>query len=267
VNLGLIGKVAIVSGASKGIGRGIALALADEGVRVGLMARGVEALDDAQSEIERRGGTAMVVSADGTDESSVMSAVKRLTDNFARLDIVVNNLGGAPRFGGFEDLEDADWLAAYDLNVMSTVRLVRHSLPWLRDSDSPRIINISSVSGLEPGVFNPHYSGTRAALLNLSKSLANTLAKDGILVNAIAPGPVRTDAWERAISDAAERTGDSPDTMSKAMEQAQALKIPLGRIGEPADVAGCVVFLASDQASWMTGTCLQVDGGKLRSIG
>ena len=266
MNLGLTGRVAIVSGASKGIGRGIAVALADEGVRVGLMARGIEALTDTQAEIEQRGGSAMVVAADGTDEDSVQSAVDHLVKAYSGIDIVVNNVGGAPRFGSFEDLDDSDWLAAYDLNVMAAVRLVRSSLPWLRMSDAPRIINITSATGLEPGVFNPHYSATRAALLNMSKGLANALADDGILVNSIAPGPVRTDAWERAILDAAERTGEAPEAVAQALEQSEASKIPLGRIGEPADIAGCAVFLASDQAGWITGSCLQVDGGKLRSI-
>lgn len=242
------------------------MALAAEGVRVGLMARGVEALDDTQAEIERLGGTSITLTADSTDEDSVKSAVDRLVDAYSGVDIVVNNVGGAPRFGDFEDLDDADWLSAYDLNVMAAVRLVRSSLPWLRKSAAPRIINITSVTGLEPGIFNPHYSATRAALLNLSKNMANALAGDGILVNCIAPGPVRTDSWERAILDAAERTGDDPEDVARALEQSESSKIPLGRIGESADVAGCAVFFASDQASWITGSCLQIDGGKIRSI-
>jgi NAD(P)-dependent dehydrogenase (short-subunit alcohol dehydrogenase family) len=267
MELELTGKVAIVSGASKGIGKAIAVALAHEGVRVGLMARGAGALEDTLDEIKGNDGTAMIVTADGTDADSVTGAVTQLTDAYSGLDIVVNNLGGAEKLGAFEDLSDEDWFDAYDLNVLSAVRLVRSSLPWLRQSPAARIINISSIVGLQPGVYNPHYSATRAALLNVSKSLANLLAEDGVLVNSIAPGPVDTDAWGRVVEQVAERSGITADEARADMEERESIKIPLGRIGDPTDVAGCAVFLASKQASWITGACFHIDGGKLMGIG
>ena len=167
---------------------------------------------------------------------------------------------------GFWGLDDADWLESYNLNVMGAVRFTRLAVPLLRESKTPRIINVTSISALQPGTYNPHYAAAKAALLNLSKYLSNILVEDGILVNSVCPGPVYSDSWDRNVERLAEERGISVDDSRAAIDREEAAKIPLKRIGEGRDVAGLVVFLASDEASWITGSCFHVDGGKYRSI-
>ena len=195
-----------------------------------------------------------------------LAAFPEVTEIYGKLDILVNNIGGAPKFAKFDDLSDHDWLMTFDLNVMSVVRFVRAAAPWLKKSEAGRIINMTSVSGIEPGYFNPHYTTTKAALINLTKYLANQYAKDGVLVNAVCPGPVYSDSWDRNLVRLAAERGISVEEVKKNIDAEESAKIPLGRVGEGADVAGLVSFLASDASQWTTGACFPVDGGKLRSI-
>ena len=250
MELTLEGRVAIVSGGSRGIGAAIARSLAREGVSVVICARGKGPLDIVRDEIVLSGGKALAISADCTDPVDVGNVVDRTIDEFHGVDILVNNVGGAGRFADFMELSDSDWLNVFRLNMLSNVYFVRYVLPWLRYSKSPRIINISSISGLQPGFYNPHYASVKAAVINFSKYLANVLASDGILVNTVCPGPVLNDSWDKDVRRMTEETQ----------------KIPLGRIGEADDVADLVTFLASERASWITGSCFHVNGGKFRSI-
>jgi 3-oxoacyl-[acyl-carrier protein] reductase len=182
------------------------------------------------------------------------------------LDILVNNAGGAPKFAAFDDLDDADWMDSYDLNVMSAVRFVRASVPYLTLSRNARIINISSISGLEPGGYNPHYTNTKAAVLNLTKYLANYYAQRGILVNAVCPGPVYSDSWERNVKRLASERNLSMEEARNRVDIEESGKVPLRRVGNPEDVAALALFLASDQSKWITGSCFPIDGGKMRSF-
>lgn len=266
MDLGLKGRVAIVTGGSKGIGRAIVSSLAKEGVNVLICARGEESLAAVQEEIRQSGGNAVAVSADVTDSEAVRNVVATAVEQFGGLDILVNNVGGASRFAGFLELTDDDWQEVFKLNVMSVVYFVRYALPSLRQSRAARIINIASISAIQPGFYNPHYTSTKAAVLNLSKYLANQLTSEHILVNAICPGTVRTDLWERNIRHIANIRNIDVDEARAQVEVEEVSKTPLGRVGEGSDVADLVTFLASDNAAWIAGSCFHVNGGKLRSI-
>jgi 3-oxoacyl-[acyl-carrier protein] reductase len=203
--------------------------------------------------------------ADAADPNSAECAINAAANKFGGLDILVNNAGGVDKIGGFTDLRNEDWLQAFELNVMSAVYAVRQALPWLRRSRNARIINVASISGVEPGLLVPHYCAAKAALINLSKHLANTLAGDRILVNVVCPGQVHTEARQKLAEYVAESEDISISAAIDKIDSQGAARIPLGRIGEPGDVAQLITFLASDRASWITGSCFHIDGGKLRS--
>jgi 3-oxoacyl-[acyl-carrier protein] reductase len=266
MELGLAGRAAIVTGGSKGIGRAISVALAAEGVRVAIMARSGEALDDTCAAIQKAGHAAIGVHVDAMDGAQIGQAVAQAVQTLGGLDILVNNAGGAIRFGGWGELTDADWMQSYDLNVLGLVRFVRAAESELRRSRAPRIVNIASISGVQPGTYNPHYSAAKAATINLGKYLANLYAKDRILVNTVCPGPVHSESWNRNIARLASQSGISIEEAFNRVEKEEAAKIPLGRVGEGDDIASMVVYLASDRAKWITGSCFHVNGGKLQSV-
>lgn len=266
MDLRVIGRTAIVTGGSKGIGRAIAKSLADEGVNVAICARDTESLMEAQMEIVSSGGNSIAIPADVTRPESVRKVVEATIERFGALDILVNNAGGATKFGGFCELNHQDWLDAFELNVGSAVCFIRESLPWLRKSEAARIINICSISGVQPGSYNPHYAASKAALINLSKHIANQFAPENILVNAVCPGPVHSSSWDKNIERIGHIRGIPFDQARAQVESEEAGKIPLGWVGNGDDVAGLVTFLASDKAAWITGSCFHVNGGKLRSM-
>jgi NAD(P)-dependent dehydrogenase (short-subunit alcohol dehydrogenase family) len=264
MNLELTDRVALVTGGSKGIGRAIAKALAKEGVKVAVTARGISALQETADEL--RDSKILTVPADATDQEAANGVIAKVIEVFGGLDILVNNVGGAGKFGGFRDLTDVDWRKAFDLNVISCVHFVRAAEPHLLKSKCGRIINISSISGVQPGEFNPHYAVTKAATINLSKFLSNYFVKDGVLVNVICPGPVHSDSWDENVNRLAAERRISLQDARLQVEREESAKIPLGRVGEGEDVAGLVLYLASDKANWITGSCFHVNGGKLRTI-
>lgn len=261
----LEGRVALVTGGSKGIGKAIAWSFAQQGANVVVTARGAEALDAVVKEFAGFAGEVVAVVADATDPASVRAAVDLTVQRFGQLDILVNNVGGTNRIADFSDLTKDDWFKVFDLNVMSVVYSVQCALPWLRRSRAGRIINISSISGVEPGLLIPHYCATKAAVINLSKHFANLFSGDGILVNVVCPGQVHSDGRKKLAEHIAETQGIPLSAAIVQIDTQGADKIPLGRIGEPDDVAGLVAFLASDRAAWITGACFHVNGGKHRS--
>jgi NAD(P)-dependent dehydrogenase (short-subunit alcohol dehydrogenase family) len=266
MDLGLRDRVVLITGASKGIGKGIALACAREGARVVICARDEGPLEKTAVEIRALGAKVLAVSADVTDPIAPTRVLAQTLTRFQGLDVLINNAGGTGKFANFGELEDEDWRQAYELNVLSIVGFVRAAAPHLKKSRAARIINIASTAGIQPGKGNPHYGAAKAAAINLSKSLANLFAPDGILVHCICPGPVWTDSWERTAKRKAKELGVSYDEAAKLERVEDESAIPLGRLGDPQDVASLTVFLASGQASWMTGSCFRVDGGKVRSM-
>ena len=164
------------------------------------------------------------------------------------------------------ELEDNDWHLSFNYNVMSIVHFVRFALPLMKKSNFARIINISSISGVQPGLYNPHYTITKAAVINLTKYLANTLASEKITVNVVCPGTVYTDSWDSLIKDRSGKEHISYEEAKLSLIDQELEKIPLNRIGTGDDIAGLVTFLASEKASWITGSCYHIDGGKLKVI-
>jgi 3-oxoacyl-[acyl-carrier protein] reductase len=263
VDLELAGRVALVNGASKGIGRAIAAALAAEGAAVVISARHEAVVARAAAEIAAASGTDVVgvaadVSQPGTAERLVGTAVER----FGRLDILVNNSGGPP-FGHFSDFGDDAWQDAFDLLLLSVVRMVRAALPHLRVSGRGRIINIESTSVKEPIPGLILSNSLRAGVAGLARTLADELAPDQITVNNVLPGSILTDRLRAGAAGRAEQAGTPVDDLIRAEV---GRRVPLGRVGEPEDLAALVAYLCSTAAAYVTGQTIAVDGGLLRSI-
>ncbi len=256
----LAGKVAVVTGASKGIGREIALELADEGADLVVNARGREALETVAAELRARGRTVEIVAADAATPAGAVAIIEAVRARFGRVDILVNNAGeGSPK--PILEQTDDDWHASLELNLMSAVRLSLAAVPMMRAQGSGRIINISSRIGRQPDPYFAPYAAAKAALINFTKSLANAFSKDGVLSNCVAPGLIRTDPVVDAAAKSAAATGKTIDEVFAATLAKR--PIPVGRLGEPRDIAGLVVFLAGPRASWITGSTFTIDGGSM----
>ena len=259
----LAGRIALVTGASRGIGRAIALELAEAGADLVINARGSAALDAVAAEVRARGRDVEAVPADVATEAAAPLVVERAVARFGRVDVLVNNAGkGSPK--RLLDLTEEDWHASFELNFMSAVRLSLACVPLMRARGGGRIVNISSRVGRQPDPYFAPYAAAKAALINFTKSLANAFSKDGVLANCVVPGLVRTEAVLEAARESAEATGKTVEEV--LAETLRARPIPAGRMGEPADVAGLVVFLASPRASWITGATFTVDGGIVPTV-
>ena len=236
MDLGLRDRAAIVTGASRGIGRQIALGLAAEGCRLLLCARDADALAAVVAECQRA---------------------------FGRLDVLVNNAGGAsPK--PLHELTADDWQLGLELNFLSAARLAVACAPVMRAAGWGRMVHVASVSGREPDPLFAPYSAAKAALLNLSTSLSRAFAADGVLSSCVVPGVTITELVEANALASAERAGTSADDVMARMLAKHG--VAAGRFGRPEEIAAAVVFLASEQASWVTGATLEVDGGTLRSV-
>ncbi|HEU0337125.1 MAG TPA: SDR family oxidoreductase [Gaiellaceae bacterium] len=248
MELGLEGRACLVTGSTGGIGLAVARTLAEEGARVGTCGRrGAPGV-----------GEALHVSADLAQPGEPERAVAETAAALGGLDVLVNNVGVA-RQARFEEVPDEEWDAYWQLNVMSYVRAIRAALPHLRTSRGA-IVNVSSTAGKRPSTGMPHYSVTKAAVLSLSRLVADLYARDGIRCNAVTPGPTRTEAWlgEGGLAD---QQGDREQALAKA-----AAGRPLGRMAEPEEIAAVVAFLASDRASYVTGAAWSADGGTVPII-
>ena len=269
MDLGLRGRACVVTGASRGIGRAAARMLCEEGADVLLVARTeehlVEAADQCAAAGESAGGRAESLAADITDSAAAERIVAEATDRLGQLDVLVNNAGTA-QWRDLDDVPDADWYAAWDLNVMAPMRLMRAAVPEMRERGWGRIVNVSSSAGKRPSASMPEYSVAKAAELSLSRLYADRYAKDGVLVNAICPGPVKSELWmERGgLLDQSKEMGGHDDR-EKALETAGS-KRPIGRLAEVEEVAGAIVFLCSERASYAAGAAWSVDGGTVQVI-
>ena len=262
MDLGIKGKVALVAASSKGIGKAIAFALADEGVKLSIFSRSEDEIERTASEIKTRFDVDVLASAaDVTSKKQVDRVIEDTVKTLGGINILINNAGGPP-FGFFEDFESPDWQNALELNLLSGIYLAKKVVPLMKGKNWGRIVNITSIAVKQPidGLILSNTS--RAGLIGFSKTLSNELAKDNILVNNICPGRIYTD---RIKALAEKRAAQSGIKYEKAIEEMEK-DIPLRRIGTPEEIASLACFLASEKASYMTGTTIQVDGGLLRGL-
>jgi len=258
MDLGLTGKVALVTGSSRGLGRAIASALALEGCHVTICARGQAGLDEAAANLKgssTAGGRILAVQADVSAEQGVADVVRRTVEAFGGLDILVNNVGVA-RGGGILEATDAEWNEAFDQTLFPAVRASRLAVPHMRRRGGGSIVMIASIWGRESGG-RMTYNAAKAAEISLAKSMAQQLARDNIRVNSVAPGSILFPggSWDRRVKE-------DPEGMNDFVRR----ELPFGRFGRPEEVGAVVAFLVSPRASWISGASVPVDGCQSRSL-
>ena len=242
----LDGKCALVTGASRGIGRAVALKLASEGAKVALNFAGNEAAaNEVRQEIEAMGGQAILVKADVADEAAVQDMVQKTADAFGRIDILVNN-AGITRDGLLARMKEEDWDAVLSTNLKGVFLTTKAVAKLMMKQRAGRIVNMASVVGVSGNAGQANYSAAKAGVIGFTKTIARELASRGVTANAVAPGFIAT---------------DMTSVLSDKAKEAALTGIPLGRMGTPEDVAAAVLFLVLDQSSYITGQVLHVDGG------
>ena len=249
MDLALRDKVCVVTGSTAGIGLEVLKLLAEEGARV---------VSSGRSHAPNA-GEVLHVAVDLSAPQSPAELIDAATQAFERVDVLVNNVGTA-YITSFETVTDSEWEEMWQLNVMSYVRAIRAVLPQMRERGAGTIVNVSSTAGKRPSTGMPHYSVTKAAVLSLSRLVADVYAKDGIRCNAVTPGPTATDAW-LGPGGLAEQQGDRAEVLAKV-----AAGRPLGRLAEPEEIASVIAFLCSDRASYVTGAAWSADGGTVPII-
>lgn len=252
MELGLKGKVAVVTGGTEGIGRATALRLAREGAKVAICARRQEPLDKTAAEIKKAGAEVLTVSADMSKAADIDRFMKAVVDRFGRVDILVNNAGTSAR-GKFLELEDKTWSSDIELKVFGAIRCTRLAVPHMKKNGGGRIVNITISGAKQPGAESYPTSVSRAAGLALTKALSKEYAADNILVNTVCIGKIKSGQHERRFTKEGRKAEDYYKEVSK--------DIPLGRVGEAEEVADVITFLVSDAASYVTGTSVNLDGG------
>ncbi|NOX89428.1 MAG: SDR family oxidoreductase [Calditrichaeota bacterium] len=256
MDLGLKGKKAVVLAASKGLGKAAALALAKEGCSLAVCSRNPENLNQAVTEIrEQTKAPVFAETVDVSDQNSLLQFMRKSADALGGLDILITNAGGPP-VKSFEESTEEEWHYWYEVTFMTVVRSVKSALPIMKKQKWGRIINITSISVKAPVERLIYSNALRLAVVGLAKSLSMEVGQFGITVNNVAPGYHLTDGLERIIRKRTEAGEDRQDILSDWEN-----KIPMKRIGLPGDLAALITFLASEQASYITGTTIQADGG------
>lgn len=265
MDLGLAGRACAVTGASRGIGREVARMLCAEGASVLLVARTADQLAEAAAELSDLPGEAATLTLDVTDADAGERMLAAAEECFGRLDVLVNN-AGVSRWRPLEEVSDADWQAAWDLNVIAPLRAMRAAIPGMRERGWGRVVNVSSTAGKRPSPMMPEYSVAKAAELSLSRLFADLHASDGVLINAICPGPTKSEMWmdEGGLLDQS-LEGGGVASRSEALEAAGSRR-PIGRLAEVAEIAAAIVFLCSERASYVAGAAWSVDGGTVQVI-
>ncbi|MDT5011660.1 MAG: 3-oxoacyl-[acyl-carrier protein] reductase [Mycobacterium sp.] len=260
MDLGFSGATAVISGGTRGIGLATTLSLAREGCRVGIIGRDVPRLVEAARAAECAGSPEVLqLSADLASGVDIERVFDEVRTRWGVLNVLINAAGPAGN-GRIEDLSDADWADTFDQGVTSAVRCVRAALPLLRVADWARIVNVTamSVQHQSPGLVS--YTAAKSALVSVTKNLARSLAGDGILVNAVAPGPILTD-WARPVLASAEIDVSDPVAAFGVLARGHGMSVDLNRLGLPDEVAAVIAFCASRTNGYMTGAHLNVDGG------
>ena len=247
MELGLRDKVCVVTGSTSGIGLEVAEQLRDEGATIVTSGRGAQGIGDLH------------VAADLSEPGEPERLIAQTLERFGRLDCLVNNVGWA-EIHTWDDLDDELWERSWQINVMSAVRALRAALPAMKERGAGSIVNVSSTAAKRPSSGMPEYSVTKAAMLSLSRLVADLYAKDGIRCNAVTPGPTATEAW---LGDGglADQQGKRDEILAKV-----GAGRPLGRLAEPSEIASVIVFLLSDRASYVTGAAWSADGGTVPII-
>ena len=256
MDLGLKDRVAVITGASYGLGEAMAQRLVKEGARVVICARGEEQLNRTAQAL---GPNALPIQADVSKASDITRLFDRTVKQFGKLDILVNNAGSYHLSQGL-GLSDEEWQDNLDLNLFSVIRCSRLAVPLMQKQNWGRIVNISSIYGKQPYAGLIDYNTTKAAVISLTKTLADELAKDNILVNAVCPGPTHTPLWDGLSKTL------SPDDPAGMINDFAAANIPLGRFGRPEEIADLVAFLCSERASFITGAAYDIDGGMVKNM-
>ncbi|OCB59429.1 short-chain dehydrogenase [Mycobacterium malmoense] len=263
MDLGFDGATAVVTGGSKGMGLAIAESLGAEGASVAIMARGLAALDSAARKIRGAGAPeVLTISVDMSDAESITSAFGSIFHAWDGLNVLVHTVG--PNAGAFEDLDDDDWHAAFDLGTLSAVRSVRAALPMLRSADWARIVTLSAHSIQRQSTRLVAYTATKSALSSLTKNLSKSLGAEGILVNCVCPGTIVTSSFTEILRDTLAAEGlDSSDPrhVMAWVEKTYGHPSDIGRAGLPEEVASITTYLASRRNGYVTGATVNVDGG------
>ena len=265
MDLGLAAKSCAVTGASRGIGLEVARRLSREGASILLLARSADALERGVAECRREGGPAVGVPMDVTEPDAGERIVDAAVERFGKLDVLVNNAGTSKRWP-LEEVSDEAWQAAWEINVMAPLRAMRVAAPHMAERGWGRIVNVSSTAGKRPSALMPEYSVAKAAELSLSRLFADRYAARGVLVNAVCPGPTKSELWMApgGLLDQARELGGH-QSREEALESAAAGR-PIHRLAEVGEIADAIVFLCSERASYVSGAAWSVDGGTVQVI-
>jgi NAD(P)-dependent dehydrogenase (short-subunit alcohol dehydrogenase family) len=250
VNFSLEGKIALITGASRGIGEAIAVALADYGAHCILVSRKIDALQDVAERIKETGGKAEAIACHVGHLEQIEALFKEVADRFGKLDILVNNAATNPYFGDMIDADEGVWDKTHDVNLKGPFFMIQHASRLMMESGGGSIVNVASVGGLRSGIMQGIYDITKAGLISMTKAFAKELADKNIRVNALLPGLTETKLSRVLIE-------------TKEIYDYAIRRIPLGRHAQPSEMAGAVLYLVSDAASFTTGTYIICDGGML----
>ncbi len=249
-NVSLEGKIALITGASRGIGKAIAMALSDHGAHCILVSRKLEGLREVVAEIQANGAEASAIACHVGYVNQIESLFKTVGSQFGKLNILVNNAGTNPYLGEMLGADEAAWDKTHDVNLKGPFFMIKHAIALMVIAGGGAILNVSSVSGVRPGLMQGIYAITKAGLITMTKAYAKELADKNIRVNALLPGLTRT-KFSKALVE------------NKTYYDQAIKRIPMGRYAEPAEMAGAALYLLSDAASYTTGVCLACDGGLL----
>lgn len=266
MDTGVKDKIVVATGASEGIGKAIAKAFLHEGATVVICSHSPDKLETARDQLAQSGGQVLAVTADLSTANGANTLKERTLEAFGTVHVLINNVGVPGTFAPFMDLSDEDWQRVFEVNVMSAVRVSRVFIPSMQKQKWGRIIHMASESGVQPDAVAPQYGMTKAALINLTKSMSKAFASDNILVNAISPAFVMTSMLRGMIEGQAKQLGVGFEEAVSNLLRNYRPHIELKRPGRAEEVAAAAVFLASEQASFITGINLRVDGGSVASL-